>query len=89
MEAIMKPMGIAALSQIADMHPASAFAPTLPGARPRPSLWQRILTWQRVARERRRLLELDANILKDIGLLPEEAYREASRPFWDFESRRR
>lgn len=80
----MKPMGAAALAQLADLHPASAFAPSAPQARrPRPSPWHRILTWRRVALERRRLLELDDRILKDIGLSREDASREASRPFWE------
>lgn len=89
----MKAMGVAALPQIADLHPASAFAPPrsearyAPAARPRPSFWQRILTWQRVVRERRRLLEMDDRILKDIGLTSEQAWREASRPFWDHDDR--
>ncbi len=80
----MKPMGVAALAHIADLHPASAFAPSAPAARPaRPSLWQRVLTWRQVTRERRRLLELDDRTLADIGLTRDEAHREAARPFWD------
>lgn len=85
----MKPMGMAALPQIADLHPASAFAPAFretryaPAPRPRPSLWLRLLAWQRVARERRRLLDLDDRILKDIGVTREQAQYEALRPFWD------
>ena len=88
----MKAIGAAALPEIADLRPASAFAPDMPrrapAARPRPSLWQRILTWHRVAQERRRLLELDQRTLKDIGLSVDDAVQEASRPFWDYEARR-
>jgi uncharacterized protein YjiS (DUF1127 family) len=41
-----------------------------------------------VATERRRLLELDERTLRDIGLTPDDAVREASRPFWDHDRRR-
>lgn len=82
----MKAMGIAALPQVADLRSVSVFVP-MPRraamAAPRPSLLQRILTWHRVATERRRLLELDERTLRDIGLTPDDAVREASRPFWD------
>lgn len=85
----MKAMGIAALPQVADLHPVNAFAPApRRAAGPRPSFLQRILTWQRVANERRRLLDLDERTLKDIGLTPDDAIREASRPFWDYDRRR-
>jgi uncharacterized protein YjiS (DUF1127 family) len=86
METVMKAMGIAALPQVADLHPLNAFAPMprrVATAAPRPSFLQRILTWHRVANERRRLLELDERTLRDIGLTPDDAVREASRPFWD------
>lgn len=33
--------------------------------------------------QRVRLAELEPHILRDIGLTPEEAAAEASRPFWD------
>lgn len=39
--------------------------------------------WLRVARERRRLAELDERALRDIGIDPASAAREAARPFWD------
>ena len=39
--------------------------------------------WLRVARERRRLAELDEHALRDIGIDPASAAREAARPFWD------
>ena len=74
------------LPRIADLHPGSF----VPARRPtRPSLWQRVVAWNRVARERRRLLDLDERVLRDIGLTPEQQYREASRPFWDMGDRRR
>ena len=54
----------------------------------RPSLWARLFSWIKVARERRRLLELDPRLLKDVGLTPEQAWHEASRPFWDVDRSR-
>ena len=88
----MKAQGIAILPRLADL-PSGWFpggpAPALVLRRaPRPSLWHRLAAWRRVASERRRLLELDGHLLKDIGLTREEAHREASRPFWDTEGRR-
>ncbi|SEV98696.1 Uncharacterized conserved protein YjiS, DUF1127 family [Aliiroseovarius sediminilitoris] len=38
--------------------------------------------WE-VHRERHALANLDAIRLKDIGLTPDAAYREANRPIWD------
>ncbi|WP_234455427.1 DUF1127 domain-containing protein [Thermohalobaculum xanthum] len=43
--------------------------------------------WLRVAAERRRLASLPDEVLKDIGVSRAEADAEASRPFWDTESR--
>ncbi len=45
--------------------------------------------WMRVARERRRLAELDERQLRDIGIDPATAAREAGRPFWDLPGGRR
>jgi uncharacterized protein YjiS (DUF1127 family) len=36
-----------------------------------------------LARQRRALGRLDSHLLKDIGLDPEQARREAHRPVWD------
>lgn len=33
-------------------------------------------------RQRKRLAELDPRLLRDIGVLAEEAWRESRRPFW-------
>ncbi len=41
-----------------------------------------VLDWQRRARERRMLLGLDARMLRDVGLTPADAEREARKPFW-------
>lgn len=43
----------------------------------------RILGWIQVAAERRRLAELDDRMLRDIGVVREDAKVEAARPFWD------
>lgn len=42
-----------------------------------------LLRWQDLSMQRRRLLELDAYMLKDIGISRADAVREARRPFWD------
>ncbi len=42
-----------------------------------------LLRWQELSMQRRRLLELDAHMLKDIGISRADAVREAKRPFWD------
>lgn len=41
-----------------------------------------VLRWFARSRQRRDLAELDAHLLKDIGLTPGEAAREARKPFW-------
>ncbi|MEM9581046.1 MAG: DUF1127 domain-containing protein [Pseudomonadota bacterium] len=43
----------------------------------------RILHWIAVARQRRSLRDLDAHLLKDIGVSEKDAYTEARRAFWD------
>ena len=43
----------------------------------------RLRLWRNVWREREALASLDAAALKDIGLDPVAASREAQRPFWD------
>lgn len=37
----------------------------------------------RLHRSRRDLLQLEPHLLRDIGLTPEQAAREAMRPIWD------
>lgn len=39
--------------------------------------------WLQVARERRQLARLTPELMKDIGIDPLEARREAGRHFWD------
>ncbi len=41
-----------------------------------------LLLWHERARQRRRLLQLDDRMLKDIGVSRADAVREASKPFW-------
>ena len=88
METIMKVQALAMLPRLTDLHPGSLVPASRTGRRARPSLWQRIVNWNSVARDRRRLLELDARMLEDIGLTREDAYREATRPFWDIDTLR-
>jgi uncharacterized protein YjiS (DUF1127 family) len=68
--------------------------PGRPVARPRRDLRARalstmrgavqvILRWREVRRQRRALLALSDQLLKDIGISRADAIREASRPFWD------
>jgi uncharacterized protein YjiS (DUF1127 family) len=47
-----------------------------------PSLQAILWLWIQRARQRRRLAELDAAQLRDIGVEPEAARREAAKPFW-------
>lgn len=45
-------------------------------------LWRRVARWLARARQRRDLAALDAHLLKDVGVTPGEAAREAAKPFW-------
>lgn len=49
----------------------------------RPSLLRRALDLLALRRSRRRLTDLDAHMLRDIGLTAEQARGEAELPFWD------
>lgn len=54
--------------------------------RSRPGLLARVLnsfsTAMTRTRERQRLAHLDAHLLRDIGLDPQDARRECAKPFW-------
>ncbi|PHP29003.1 DUF1127 domain-containing protein [Limimaricola cinnabarinus] len=45
-------------------------------------LARRVALWERRARTRRALSRLDAHMLRDLGLDPVSAEREAALPFW-------
>jgi uncharacterized protein YjiS (DUF1127 family) len=57
-----------------EQRTAVSLAPPLPGNR-----WDRF--WMRL-HTRRALLELDARLLRDVGLTREQALEEALKPFW-------
>ena len=57
--------------------PRRPVLPTL--ARMVPALFRAL----RLHRSRRSLLALEPHLLRDIGLTPEQAAREALRPLWD------
>lgn len=46
-------------------------------------VFEKLLRWQELAAQRRALLGLDDQVLKDIGIGRGDAFREAQRPFWD------
>jgi uncharacterized protein YjiS (DUF1127 family) len=52
-------------------------------ARPRPSLWSRLIALVSLHASRRRLAALDDHALRDIGLTRAQAEAEAARPVWD------
>ena len=41
-----------------------------------------LLNWQQRVGQRRQLRGLDPYLLKDLGIDPADAHREASKPFW-------
>lgn len=47
------------------------------------ALLRRIEAWSALARQRRQLAELDAAMLRDIGLSRDDVAIESARPFWD------
>ncbi len=80
------PNGLVSLNVMEDIMKArtltmgsapTTLAPKLPG------ILNRIMTWMQIARERSQLAELDAKMLRDIGLSETDAAFEARRPFWD------
>lgn len=64
---------------------ASASAP-LQTSRPRTHWYLRLFAilalWQRNARTRRQLAQLDPRALADAGISPSERRQELERPFW-------
>lgn len=51
-------------------------------------VWALLSAWRSVAAQRRALSTLDARILRDIGVDPAAAAKEAERPFWDLPEHR-
>ena len=45
-------------------------------------IWQRLLAAQARMNDRRSLADLDARLLADIGLTPDDVAREVTKPFW-------
>lgn len=41
-----------------------------------------LICWQRRINDRRKLAEMDSDLLKDIGVSRAEALNEADKPFW-------
>ena len=60
-------------------HPASTAAP---------SLWRRWRRWLQLARERRELLRMSDEALKDLGLSRADIFQEGEQHFWDDPLRR-
>lgn len=54
-----------------------------PLSRPRRIAGTVLGRWIAVARERRALARLTAAELRDVGIAPQAARAEATRPFWD------
>jgi len=47
------------------------------------SAWLKVKAWREVSRQRNELRNLSDQLLKDIGISPADAQREADRHFWD------
>jgi uncharacterized protein YjiS (DUF1127 family) len=73
-------------TQTASRHPHHVVAPAGAELRPRQAafayLRHALARWFARSRQRRDLAALDAHLLKDIGVTPGQARREASKPFW-------
>ena len=54
-----------------------------PAQRPTRSLLSRLLLRDSLFRQRHDLGRLDAHLLRDIGLSPDDAAAESRRPIWD------
>jgi uncharacterized protein YjiS (DUF1127 family) len=61
-------------------HASATPAPSLPELMRR--LAQLAALAQQRIRQRRALARLDARLLRDIGVSPEQARRETAKPFW-------
>lgn len=59
-----------------------AFGGCVGPARQRPTALDLIALWRHRAHSRRGLAALDHRLLRDIGIAPDAARAEASKPFW-------
>ncbi len=57
-------------------------APFIPGRQVRASIWCRVQEAWRRYRSRQALAQLDARLLRDIGVTFAEAENEVNKPFW-------
>lgn len=75
------------------IHHASKFDCTCQSARHRPTVQGEVMNvlraatdmvyvWNQRAWQRQHLAELDVRLLKDVGITPAAAAREAKKPFW-------
>jgi len=55
-------------------------------ARKKISIWQRLFNFETLRKERLELRSLSDSQLKDIGITPDQARKEADRPAWDVPS---
>jgi uncharacterized protein YjiS (DUF1127 family) len=55
---------------------------SLPGTSWYLRLFATVAQWQRNARTRRQLAQLDRRALADVGISPSERYQELEKPFW-------
>jgi uncharacterized protein YjiS (DUF1127 family) len=46
------------------------------------SVTHTVYRWTQRSRQRQHLAQLDQRLLKDIGIAPQAAQREANKPFW-------
>ena len=46
------------------------------------TVWSILIRWNRHSRMRRELLMMDAHQLRDIGITPQQAQKEANKSFW-------
>ncbi|MEM6487991.1 MAG: DUF1127 domain-containing protein [Pseudomonadota bacterium] len=61
---------------------AATFPPRLPMRDRIHALLTLLAAWQSRMRSRRRLAEMDAHLLRDIGLSDEQVRNELEKPFW-------
>ena len=45
-------------------------------------LFAMVAQWQRNARTRRQLAQLDSRAMADVGISPSDRYQELEKPFW-------